>query len=174
MGAIAVGWTVAGRETSRRTLAWQMGVFAVLGAAPDLDLLIGRHSRETHSIGAAIIAASLVALWRPPIAETRWRMWLASCLAWFSHPIFDALSPDSTPPLGVMMFWPFSREHWQSGLEIFMPIWRDWNDPYFFPHNVYALLLEFAILVPLLVVVYRWRGPRRQRFAEPQTETRPT
>lgn len=170
MGAVAVGWTVAGRETSRRALALQVGLLAVLGAAPDLDLLIGRHSRETHSVGAAVIAASIAAWWRWPLAPTRARVWATACLAYLSHPIFDALSPDTSAPIGVMLFWPFSTAHWITGLDVFAPIWRDWHGSKFFSHNSVALLRELLILGPILAAVW-WLGRTRVVVEPPPTLT---
>lgn len=141
----------------------QAGIFATLGAAPDLDLLIGRHSRETHSIGAAVIAATVAAAWRWPIADTRARIFLAALCAWFSHPMMDALSPDTSAPIGVMILWPFSREHWQTGVALFWPIWRDIHSRVFFSHNSVALLRELAIMVPIATLV--WRLRRRPEIA---------
>jgi len=100
-------------------------LLGALAAAPDLDLLISRHRGETHSIGAAAFVASIAAWRRWPFAGGgRWRIWLAAWLAWSSHPLLDALSPDNSPPIGVMALWPFSREYMQTGLAVFAPIWR--------------------------------------------------
>ncbi|MCC7007373.1 MAG: ABC transporter permease subunit [Acidobacteria bacterium] len=159
LGAIAIGWAVAApATTSRRSLLVQAGVLAAIGMSPDLDLLVDRHSRETHSLGAALIVATAAAVWRWPIAPTRARIWLTALLAYFSHPLFDALSPDGTPPIGVMIRWPFSREHWQTGVALFMPIWRHYDGPVFFTHNALALLRELALLLPIVALVWRWRS----------------
>lgn len=159
LGAVVAGWVVARPAATRRALAWQVGILAALGTAPDLDLLIGRHSRETHSIGAAIIAATVAAAWRWPIADTRARIFLAALCAWFSHPIMDALSPDTSVPIGVMIMWPFSREHWLTGWAPFWPIWRDIHSSKFFSHNSVALVRELAIMLPLVTLVWWLRRP---------------
>src|SRR3954471_22174201 len=71
LGGIAAGWLVAGRHRDPGVRApgwlphvaarwWREGaVFGALGAAPDLDLLVGAHSTYTHSVGAAAIVAAL-------------------------------------------------------------------------------------------------------------------
>src|SRR3954449_12661463 len=71
LGGVAAGWLVAGRHRDPDVRApgwlphvaarwWREGaVFGALGAAPDLDLLVGAHSTYTHSVGAAAIVAAL-------------------------------------------------------------------------------------------------------------------
>ena len=90
LGAAAVGWIVAGRPRDGRFLR-QTAILVAAGVAPDLDLLIGRHSAESHSMGAAMIAGTVAAWRRWPVAQTRLRIWLAVFAAWLSHPIMDAL-----------------------------------------------------------------------------------
>jgi inner membrane protein len=158
---LAAGWSAARPSTGRRALAVQVAILAALGCAPDLDLLIHRHSRETHSIGAAVIAASIAAWRQWPIAETRGRIWLAAFLAWVSHPILDMLSLDTSIPLGVMFLWPFSRDHMQTGLNIFSSIYRNYHESGFLLHNALAALREFAIVAPVTAFVWwRRRGVR--------------
>lgn len=158
LGAIALGWAVAPPAQSRQSLIAQTAVLAAIGIAPDLDLLIGRHSRETHSVGATLIVAAAAAWWRWPIAASRTRIFAAALVAYLSHPLFDALSPDGSAPFGVMLWWPFSREHWQTGLFLFDSIWRDWRDPDFLRHNTLALLRELALLLPLLTGTGYWKS----------------
>ena len=54
--------------------AWaQAATLVAVGVAPDLDLLCGRHSAETHSVGAAVIVASIAAWRRWPVAASERR-----------------------------------------------------------------------------------------------------
>ena len=124
--------------------------------APDLDLLIGRHSQETHSIGAALIIATIAAWRRWAIAHTPVRIWLVAFVAWLSHPLFDASSFDLGPPIGVMLFWPFSTEHWHTGLNIFGAIERHWYHENFWRQNITSFVREMVILLPLLALIW-WR-----------------
>ncbi len=66
LGGLAAGWLVAGPAGDRGRGAGPAGArlrdgrvralaFAGLGMAADLDLLVGRHSQFTHSIGATIV-----------------------------------------------------------------------------------------------------------------------
>ena len=135
LGGVIAGWLLAGREGSSnspsagrwltRRRAWrQAGMFAAVGAAPDLDLLAGTHSTYTHSIGAAALTALAVLLWhrgRQP------RLALACAGAVASHILLDWLGSDTTPPIGIMALWPFTREFYQSPFFVFMAITRRWS-----------------------------------------------
>jgi membrane-bound metal-dependent hydrolase YbcI (DUF457 family) len=160
LGALTLGWMVERPPVDRRLLWWRVAALAAISVAPDLDLLIGRHTRETHSIGAAFIAASLLAWWRPTLlASSRGRTWLAVFLVWLSHPLFDILSPDGTAPFGVMLFWPFSTEHYTTGLFVLYPINRRWwmGFEQFVVHNVVAVVRELALLGPIAAAVWVWK-----------------
>jgi membrane-bound metal-dependent hydrolase YbcI (DUF457 family) len=163
IAGIAAGWVAASPFPVARQRIVQAAWLAGLAMAPDLDLLIGRHSGETHSLGAAALAASAAALWRWPVATTRWGIWLAVFAAWSSHPLLDALSPDNSPPIGVMAFWPVSHSYVQTGLAVFAPIWRWPFTQRMLRHDVYAVGREIAILTPLLIAVMVVR--RRSRNA---------
>jgi membrane-bound metal-dependent hydrolase YbcI (DUF457 family) len=141
----------------------QAALFVALGLAPDLDLLVGRHSAETHSIGAAAVVASLAAWRRWPAAVTPWRIWLAVFLAWCTHPLLDSMGRDGTPPRGIMAFWPLSSEYILSPLQVFEAISRQYWLDGFVRHNTVAVLREVMLLAPALVVVWWWRQrPRGQ------------
>jgi inner membrane protein len=156
LAGVAAGWLAAPpiSPASSRSFRIQVAILSAVAVAPDLDLLIDRHSRETHSLGAAIIVATMAAFWRWPIAATRWRIWAAVFLAWVSHPLLDALAIDTAPPIGVMLFWPFSREHVQTGLAVFSPISRSWGQPGLVAHNAWAVVREVAILGPITGAVW--------------------
>ena len=130
----------------------QTVTLAAIGVMPDLDLLIDRHSAETHSIGIAAIAASVAALLRVPVATDRWRIWLATFLAWMTHPLLDAFTDDSSVPIGIMVWWPLSSAYFHSGVTIFDSIYRRWWLPGFWEHNVIAALRELLLIGPIVVV----------------------
>jgi membrane-bound metal-dependent hydrolase YbcI (DUF457 family) len=131
--------------------------------APDLDLLVGRHRSESHSLGAAILVASIAAAVRWPTSVPRWRVWLAVALAWSSHLLLDSLGADTSPPGGVMAWWPLSSEYVKSPFELFMAISRRWRRPGFLEHTVTAVALELVLLVPWLCLAAWSRWPRRRQ-----------
>ncbi len=154
LAALAAGWSVAGVMALGHARWKQVAILVAIGMAPDLDLLWGRHSRETHSIGAAVIVATVAAWQRWPVASTRARIWLAVCAAWLVHPLLDALALDTSVPLGVMALWPFSPEHYQTGLSVFGPISRRYWLDTFWPTNLASIARELAILMPVVVLVW--------------------
>src|SRR5687767_11386137 len=86
LAAVATGWAISGMPAAKSAFVRQTAILVAVGIAPDLDLLIGRHSMETHSIGAAVVVASIAAWQRWPVAPSRMMTWLAVALAWMSHP----------------------------------------------------------------------------------------
>jgi len=129
---------------------------ALVGMAPDLDLLWGRHGMETHSVGAAIIAG-LVALL---ITRNR-RAAVIVALVWVAHPLLDTLGEDSSPPYGVMLFWPFSRAHFIAPFHVFDSIYRAYWKFDFWTHNAVAAIKEILILGPLTALAWWWRQRNR-------------
>ena len=164
LAGIAAGWAVARPAARTRALLIQTSGLAILGMAADLDLIIGRHSGETHSLGAAAIVATVAAWWRWPIADNRWRIWLAAFAAWATHPLLDALAPDTLPPIGIMAFWPISSSYFNTGIYVFSAISRRYWLVGFFRHNAIAVLREILILTPILLAVWwtRRRGTEKQ------------
>jgi membrane-bound metal-dependent hydrolase YbcI (DUF457 family) len=157
LASVAVGWAIA-RPAGGRALLVQTTAFALLGTAPDLDLLWDRHRAETHSLGAAVIVAT-VAAWRMwPLADTRLRIWLAAFAAWAAHPLTDSLALDNGPPAGVMAFWPISTAYVQTGLSVFAPITRSFDRPGVVIHNLLAVVRELVLLVPIVGAIWMWRG----------------
>ncbi len=164
MAALAVGWAVSGVPADRWGILRQTAILVAIGMAPDLDLLIGRHSMETHSLGAAIIVASVAAWQRWPLASSRLTIWVVVALAWMSHPLLDALGSDTSVPIGVMAFWPLSDTHVQTGWEVFGPISRRyWRDD-FWSINLRSVSTEVIILTPLLCATL-WIATRRRDHA---------
>lgn len=137
-------------------------ICALAGALPDIDFAWGGHSRETHSLGAALIAGLVVLAWkRQP------RLALAVTLAWSTHVLFDWLGSDDTPPLGVMALWPVNSNFYFAHAYVFEAISRRYWLDNFITHNTWAVIKEVLMLGPLLWIVVlmsaRWRGRRRFR-----------
>ena len=142
LGGIAIGWHVSPRQNLQAAV-----VLAVVAIAPDLDLVFGTHREISHSVGAAV-AAGVVAL-----VATRSPRWaLAVALAWASHVLFDWLSNDTRPPIGVMALWPLTRDYYKSAIEIFPPVSRRYWESRFWIYNVRAVVMEVLILGPVFLL----------------------
>lgn len=171
LGGALAGGIAAGSAALTAGPWWrEAAVLALIGMAPDLDFLIGQHSQHTHSLGAVLIIGGLafaVAGARPGIAPAalpgrlKYRWALAVAAAYGSHILLDALGHDTTPPLGVMAFWPFSADFYQSPLPVFMAISRRYWLPGFLIHNLTAVAWELAVLGPLVTLVW-WRRIRHR------------
>ena len=133
---------------------------AVAGVAPDIDFLWGGHNRETHSLGAAMIAGLMVLAWKRNA-----RLATAITLSWASHVLFDWLGSDDTPPLGVMALWPLNSNFYFADAFVFEAISRRYWLDNFIPHNAWAVIKEILILGPVLALIIgaRWRARRRSR-----------
>ena len=122
---------------------------AVAGVAPDVDFLWGGHNRQTHSLGAAVIAGVVVLAWkRNP------RLALAVTLSWASHVLFDWLGSDDTPPIGVMALWPLNSNFYFADAFVFEAISRRYWLDNFITHNAWAVAKEILILGPIAAVLH--------------------
>ena len=145
--------------------AWGLGpaknaltLVTLAAVLPDVDFAWGGHNRETHSLGAAIIAGLVVFAWkRSP------RLAIAVTLSWASHVLFDWLGSDDTPPLGVMALWPINSNFYFADAFVFEAISRRYWLDNFIPHNSWAVAKEILILGPIAFIAFRWRVRRRSR-----------
>jgi inner membrane protein len=133
-------------------------ICAVAAVGPDLDFAWGRHSMETHSVGAALLAGAVAFAWKRDA-----RFAAAVALAWASHIVFDWLGSDETAPIGVMALWPFNSNFYFADAYIFEAITRRYWLDNFITHNVWAVIKETLILGPLAFMAFRWRARRRSR-----------
>lgn len=157
----ALGGLIAGAIFQPGAQVNRAALLLVVGAAvaPDLDFLWGRHSMETHSVGAAMLAGIAVLAWTRGRA---WRLALAVTVAWGSHVLFDWLGSDTTPPIGVMALWPFDPSYYFADAFLFEAISRRTHLPNFWSHNLWAVATEVVLLGPLaaLGAWYRWGRAR--------------
>jgi len=137
---------------------------AVAGVLPDIDFAWGGHNRQTHSLGAAILAGLVVLAWKrqPGLA-------VAVALSWGTHVLFDWLGSDDTPPLGVMALWPLNSNFYFADAHIFEAISRRYWLDNFYTHNGWAVLKELLILGPVAAVVTAFRSRARRRSRHPGT-----
>ena len=156
---------LSARDASERSNLRRAALMAGAATAPDLDLLFtfvdGRnhHQAETHSIGAAGLAAVVVWIlarllkWPRPAALGAF----AGC-AWLTHLILDYLGLDTHPPIGIMALWPFQPGYFKAPWTIFLDIGRtlEWATV---RHDALAVGWEIVLLGPLLVASWRLRAP---------------
>jgi hypothetical protein len=142
-------------------------VAVVAAVAPDLDLLLrfvdGRnhHQAESHSIGAALLAAAAVAL------GARMAGWphalglgLVAGAGWGSHLLLDYLGRDTHPPIGLPLLWPFAPGYFKFPWPLFMDIGRtlSWHTV---RHNALAVAWETVFMLAILLATGWWWRRRR-------------
>ena len=142
----------------RATTRSEVAFFGVTAIAPDLDLLFGTHSTYTHSVGAVMLVFVTALL----IAGTRhWRIAVGIAAAWGSHLLLDWLGSDTSPPIGIMAWWPFDAGFYQSPISIFDAISRRyWLPEQFIAGNLRAAVKEILILGPFFAVALALRRRR--------------
>jgi membrane-bound metal-dependent hydrolase YbcI (DUF457 family) len=161
LGGAIIGYAMA----PKRLGAWGLGLgrnaftlVAIAATLPDIDFAWGGHSRETHSLGAALLAGLAVYAWkRSP------RLAVAVTLSWATHVLFDWLGSDDTPPLGVMALWPFNSHFYFAHAYVFDAISRRYWLDNFVTHNAWAVIKEILILGPPTLIAFLWRARRRSR-----------
>lgn len=163
LGSLAAGWLCAGPASPRRALLVQTAWLVALGVAPDLDLLWGRHSRETHSLGAAVAVAAVAAWRRWPLGPARRRGIFGTALvAWFVHAVMDVHSIDDAAPVGVLLLWPISPAFVHASWAVFDPISRHFDQPGVWVHNARAAWHEVLRIGPVTTLVW-WARRRHAR-----------
>ena len=142
---------------------------AAAGMAPDLDLLIGRHSAETHSIGAAAVAGALAWLWVQRRSHARRSAGALAAiigLAVLSHVFLDWLGSDTSPPIGIMALWPFSTSYYESDARVFMAVSRRYWLDEFWLYNLRVLGREI-VLLGIPVLLFEWLMRRKSKPSSP-------
>ena len=167
VGHALAGLTVhvlTARDRAERMSLGRAALLVAAATAPDLDLLFrfvdGRnhHQAETHSIGAAALAALLVwavaRLRRRPRAAA---LGLAAGMAWLSHVLLDYLGADTHPPIGILALWPFESGYHHCPWPFFLDIGRtlEWAT---LRHDALAVGWEILVLGPLLLASWRLRA----------------
>jgi membrane-bound metal-dependent hydrolase YbcI (DUF457 family) len=152
------------RDRDERTSLGRAALLTAAATAPDLDLVFrfvdGRnhHQAETHSIGAAVLAA--VVVWAVARFRRRPRaaaLGLATGAAWLSHLVLDYAGADTHPPIGILALWPFERGYYKLPWPLFLDIGRtlEWAT---LRHDALAVGWEILVLGPLLLASWRLRA----------------
>lgn len=168
----------APNHVNTRTGAGRFLVPAILIAAanaPDLDFVPGFlvgdpnrfHHGMTHSVGAIVVFTMVAwSIARFVGAASSLRLAIVIGLAYASHLFLDLLTIDTPPSTGIPLLWPLSDASVTLPFKPLLDIQREPAPSRFVPslfiqHNAYAVLLEFAILAPILVVL-RYMTRRRR------------
>lgn len=152
---------------------WRPLLFCMLLAdAPDLDYFFGifqgnlnyYHQTVTHTL--VWVGAMALAIWAYGLLRKRRAAWLSLgfLLALMgSHLLADWLTVDRSPPIGLMLAWPFSDRFYHATFAFFPPPAKQaWADLWSL-QNLHLVLVETAITLPLVIAVLWFKRRRSER-----------
>ena len=133
---------------------------AVLAAAPDLDLLLGRfHRTATHSLTAVAIVAVIAGLAAARTGRPVARVAIMCAGAWATHLLLDWLSADESIPKGIQVLWPFDGTWFVSGRDIFVGSERRrLLSAATMKQNAVAIAQELVLLLPIVLAAWLVRA----------------
>src|SRR5437773_10245156 len=137
-----------------------------LGAAADLDLLMGGHRTLTHSIGAIAFVAAFAAAMAVNARRPVLRVALMCAAAYATHILLDWLGADDFSPYGIRALWPFSDRWFISGFDIFRATQRFYmTRGEAIRQNTLAIAQEILILGPIILALWLVRVKALAGFA---------
>lgn len=133
----------------------------IAGNLPDIDFIPGLfkgelnkyHETYTHTLGFAVIVSFFV--W---VALFFFKYKKAYKIAFFSfvliyaHIVFDIFNFDSRPPIGVMLFWPFTGQYFYLKMPLIYPFDRQNLQNLFSKDGLFALFTEILASVPIFAL----------------------
>ena len=170
LGHVLAGYAVLSR-TSVSTIPsrWMMLFFVVLVAnLPDIDFLFGwsvgnpnrYHHLWTHSIVFAVLTGVVVgAVYTVFTHKNGFKIGVVAASIVGSHLVLDFFSKDTRVPSGMPLFWPISDKYYLSPVVLFQDVHKASSNEAFLGslvcwHNLWTLLIELAILMPLAIWMY--------------------
>ncbi|MGQ9618562.1 MAG: metal-dependent hydrolase [Candidatus Aminicenantia bacterium] len=152
---------LAGREVLKNKYLILAGLF--FGLLPDVDLSLilisgfkegGKyHQLFTHSIFFAVLV-----LFSIYVLTKKLKLGLLFAFLTLMHSFLDIFSIDEKPPIGVPIFSPFS--HLAINFGILPKIEKSSFSSLFSKNNIYAIIIEISIFLPLYVLVYLLTKPK--------------
>jgi len=152
---------------------WRPLLFCILLAnLPDLDYFFGLfqgngnyyHQTVTHTLVWIVITALAIWAcgWLRERRTTRWSLGLLLALLG-SHLLSDWLTVDCSPPIGLMLAWPFSDRLYHAAFAFFPPPAKQTLADLWSLQNLHLILVEMAITLPLVIIVLWFKHDRAQR-----------
>lgn len=114
------------------------------------------HQYYTHNIGFCLVASIIIALFWSRYSSRRFFPILGlTFLLVTSHIVFDSCGYDSRPPYGIQFFWPLTSAYFTSPVSIFIGAAKGTFSEMFSSWNLYAVLFELAVFLPMLLMSIR-------------------
>jgi inner membrane protein len=150
-------------------------VAVVMANAPDLDfvpgILVGApamyHQGVSHSFAFAAAAGVMGAVLLRAMAGRVAQMgFFLAFLCYSSHLVLDLFGRDARPPYGIPLFWPLTDHTFLSPVPLFLGVHHasrassstsEWVNSILTLRNVAALGVEIVLILPLVLLTWRWR-----------------
>jgi len=144
----------------------EIPLYIFFAVAPDLDFipgfLVGDIDRYHHGPSHSIFFALLFTL---PFSLPRLRRgikrflssWVIFFSVYTSHLLLDFFTIDRHFPYGAPLFWPLSDKYLSSPITFLPPVYKEPWTALVSLNNLYTVLIEMAIFLPLLLLIYWYR-----------------
>jgi len=155
------------QNRERHSIALGMAFF--FGSLPDADFIVAhftripylQHHYFSHSIAFSLLIA--LAIYGTAVilrTANKFQVTLMLWLAYLSHLIMDYFTEDGSYPYGIPLLWPLTSRHFVAPVQIFLSIHRgEWQDIASL-HNLAAIAIEIAVMLPLALVARYVAGKR--------------
>ncbi len=151
-----------------------LALFAFAGLLPDIDFItvpftgFGGHRGVTHSIAFAFVATAVIYLAVSYVSQKKdSRLWFYLFVAMAVHPLCDFFTYDYLVERGgVMLFYPFTTDYFESPVTLFMGIELRYLETIFSLHTLHAVFHEAVLSGAVLATaVYLKTGSLRRSFS---------
>lgn len=158
-------------DAPRRGILW----FLFLANLPDIDMLIGYlfasnylvyHWGFTHTLAFSLIAGVFASYLAKLAGLMQLRSWWIFALVIASHVLLDLLTGPNWGlnfSYGLKVLWPLWDEKISLPFSLFLGVHHG-ADNLFNMHNFYSILIEFAILLPIVLAIAVIPGKQWMRY----------
>ncbi len=144
-----------------------------LANLPDIDYLPGLfagdfnayHHHYSHTLGwLVLVSLGIWMIWKSFNSSITFRHFSFIFIATGSHLILDFFTRNTSYPYGIMLFWPFSNEHYLSGNPLFWnPQKSDWGEVFQW-YNVQVMIMDAvytSAMIGMVLLYKRYTSPAR-------------
>ncbi len=180
IGHSLAGCAIYAGTNDSNIINWKtLFLYILVANLPDFDFIPGFllgtpnsfHRGVSHSLGFALIFGTALGLFvaRNTTTKRFFKKILILSGLYFSHIFLDFFSVDTSIPIGEKVFWPISNEYFSAPFQFFLDIKRSISSNYEFIatlfsfHNFLAILIEVAVLIPVLALVSFRKRRRNQQ-----------
>lgn len=180
IGHSLAGCAIYAGTNDNYTISWKtLFLYILVANLPDFDFIPGFllgapnsfHRGVSHSLGFAFLFGIVLGLLVARNTTTRrfFKNMIIFSGLYFSHIFLDLFSMDTSIPIGEKLFWPVSNEYFSAPFHFFLDIKRKVSSNYEFIttlfsfHNFLAILIEIAVLIPVLALVSFRKRRRNQQ-----------